>query len=252
MLSVVIPTLQKNVTVFFKLLDNLSNDKSVSEIIVIDNSLKGLDYNSPKLRVIIPKENLYVNPSWNLGVKEAKSEIIGLLNDDISIPENFCSDIIAKMDKTMGIIGMNSGDYIETKDIIGEPPQKTDLFLEKTKYMDLFFGVALFCYKETYPKIPDEIKIVYGDVWLYYQYKKQKKDNYRICGQKIYHLGSLSSSSINFNPICKKDAYLYKKLMVKWYNRLFSYEETWKGYKLRLCGLTFFIPKKNAKGYINE
>lgn len=234
-----------------KLLDNLIKDNSVGEIIIIDNALKGIDYENPKLRVIIPKENLYVNPSWNLGVKEAKYEIVALLNDDISLSENFCSDVVSQMNKNMGIIGVNSGDFVETKSEITEQPKRTNLILEKCKFMDMYFGIALFFYKTSYYEIPDEMKIVYGDVWLYFQNKKHKKDNYRISNQKIYHLGSLSSGDKCFSPICKKDAKIYKKLMVKWYNRLFSYEETWKGYKFRILGLTFMINKRNARGYLS-
>ena len=174
MLSIVIPTLQKNLPVLLNLIQSLVKDDSVKEIIIIDNSLKGLDYPNKKVRVIIPDRNLYVNPSWNLGVKEAKGEIVGLLNDDIMIAKNFCSDVIKQMNRSMGLVGMNSGDYIITTNEI-KNPEKTNLYLEKTKYMDMSFGVMMFFYKDTYPFIPDKLKIVYGDVWLYYQYKKQRE-----------------------------------------------------------------------------
>lgn len=258
MLSIVIPTLQKNLAALYNLLDNLTKDEAVSEIIIIDNSLKGLNYNHPKIRIITPNENLYVNPSWNLGVKEAKGEIVGLLNDDIMIAKDFCSDIIKQMNRSMGLVGMNSGDYIITTNEI-KNPKKTDLYLEKTKYMDMSFGVMMFFYKDTYPFIPDKLKIVYGDVWLYYQYKKQqerererRKENYRISGQIVYHLGSISSGDKVFNPICRQDAKNYKKMTVKWYHRMFSYDETWKGYKIRILGLTLFFVKPNARGVREE
>lgn len=261
MLSVVIPTLQKNLPVLLNLIQSLVKDDSVKEIIIIDNSLKGLDYPNKKVRVIIPDRNLYVNPSWNLGVKEAKGEIVGLLNDDIAIADNFCFDVVKRMNRSMGLVGVNSGGYIITKDEIINNPEKTELFLEKTKYMDMYYGVMMFFYKDTYPSIPDNLKIVYGDVWLYYQYKKQqerereregRKHNYRISGQVIYHLGSISSGDKVFNPICRQDAKNYKRMTVKWYHRLFSYEETWKGHKVRLFGLTLFFVKPKAKGVYNE
>lgn len=102
MISVIIPTLQKAQDILIKLINSLDCDKSVSEIIVIDNSLKGLEHNSKKLKVIIPSENLFVNPSWNLGVKEAKNELVALLNDDIIIPDGFCSRIAEKMNALRG------------------------------------------------------------------------------------------------------------------------------------------------------
>ena len=101
-ISVIIPTLQKNLSFLINLLSTLERDTSVDEIIVIDNSLRGLNYKSSKLRLIIPEENLFVNPSWNLGVKEAKNELVALLNDDIIIPDGFCSRIAEKMNALRG------------------------------------------------------------------------------------------------------------------------------------------------------
>ena len=102
--SVVIPTLQKNLELLNNLVKTLHNDVFVSEIIIIDNSTKGYTYESDKVRVIIPKENLFVNPSWNLGVKEAKEDKIAILNDDITIPEDFCSTISEQISPDKGII----------------------------------------------------------------------------------------------------------------------------------------------------
>lgn len=93
MFSIVIPTLQKDTKILKMLLDELSQDQTVGEIILIDNSLQGFEYNSDKLRIIIPNENLFVNPSWNLGVEKAKFDYIGILNDDILLPKNLVSDV---------------------------------------------------------------------------------------------------------------------------------------------------------------
>ena len=109
--SVVIPTLQKNLELLNNLVKNLSEDESVSEIIGIDNSVKGYSYDSNKLRVIVPESNMFVNPSWNLGVKEAKEEIVSLLNDDITLPKDFCRSVVEKMSPDMGIVGFHR-DYI--------------------------------------------------------------------------------------------------------------------------------------------
>ncbi len=68
-ISVVIPTLQKSVELLTNLVNSLIEDDVVGEIIVIDNSLKGFDVENKKVRVVIPKKNLFVNPSWNFGVE---------------------------------------------------------------------------------------------------------------------------------------------------------------------------------------
>ena len=94
--------------------------------------------------------------------------------------------------------------------------------------------------------LPNEMKIVYGDNWLIYQSKKNKRKNYRINGQQILHIGSLSSSNKALKPICKVDSKIYKKHTMTLAKRLFSYEENWDCFKLRLLGLTFKIKKAGA------
>jgi len=243
MLSIIIPTLQKNKEVLYNLIDTLDLDNSVGEIIVIDNSLKGIEYISEKVRVITPKENLFVNPSWNLGVKEAKYDIVALFNDDISISDDFCTNVVSKMTPDMGIVGFNSGDFMTVCDKFSQKPIKSDIALEPIKYMDKYFGVAMFFFKSAYTTIPNDIKIVYGDNWLIYNCKKKNKICYRINNQQILHIGSLSSSNPKLKPICKNDSKIYKKLTTNLKERLYSFEEHWDCYKLRIFGITFKVKK---------
>ena len=121
--------------------------------------------------------------------------------------------VIKKIDKKMGIVGFNSQDYMEFKTNTNEeiPASSENLTLEPIKYMDQYFGAAMFFYKEAYTKIPKDIKIVYGDCWLIHFCKKQKRTNYRINGQTIYHIGSLSSAEKKLINICKNDSKLFKK-----------------------------------------
>ena len=241
-LTVVIPTLQKCKNILVKLIDHLDKDDSVTEIIIIDNSLSGFNHSSPKVIVITPNENIYVNPAWNLGVKKAKNEIVALLNDDIILPENFCRDVIACMNKDMGIIGVNQF-FIQELPQKYHLPEANTIILEKANYMDNYYGIAMFFYKSNYVPIPEEIKIVYGDSWIFTRCEKNKKSNYRINGATIYHYGSLSSGMKVFNPIAKQDSKIYKRLTVSFWDRLFSYENIWDCYKIRILGITLKIKK---------
>ncbi len=245
--SVVIPTLQKNKKILTKLIDSLDKDISVGEILLIDNSLQGFIHSSAKLKVIVPDTNLYVNPSWNLGVLTARNKIVALLNDDIIIPEDFCVNVISQISPDMGIVGMNGMRIEAIKDYDCIPP-KEDIYLEPASYMDYYYGIAMFFYKDSYNTIPDEIKIVYGDSWIFNSCRQNRKQNYRICGCTIYHWGSLSSGIKEFNLIAKNDCRVYKRLTVKWYNRLLSYEDLWDYHKFRLLGITLRLKKKEAEG----
>lgn len=241
MLTIVIPTLQKSVSTLELLLKTLDSDPAVGEIIVIDNSLKGLDFNSSKIRVIIPEENLYVNPSWNLGVKEAKFDKIGLLNDDIAIPENLCTEVSQYIKEEVGIIGIKR-DSVFTQDHIDSLPDSMALLIESTRFRNFNFGIVMFFHKNSYVKIPQDIKIFYGDDWLFMQNKKNKKENF-VVNSRIYHLGSLTSSNASFNLLAISDKKLYSKKMYTWYKHILYFEESETHYKLKILGLAINIKK---------
>lgn len=246
MLSIIIPTLQKNKETLYNLIDTLDLDPKVGEIIIIDNSLKGIEDISNKVMVITPKKNLYVNPSWNLGVKKAQYSKIGLLNDDIAISDDFCSQISNLIKPEMGILGMNQN-FVKQIDKIPNNPKSTDLSIEPTNFRGFAYGIAMFFHKSSYSKIPDEMKITYGDDWIFQKNKEAKKQNYIISNQEIYHLGSISSGLKTFNPICKNDAKIYKKLTMTFKKRLFSHEEYYDCYKLRILGITLKFRKNTTK-----
>jgi len=241
--SIIIPTLQKNKEVLQKLVVNLDNDDSVGEILLIDNSLKGIDFTANKLKIIVPDENLFVNPSWNLGVDKAQFGYIGLLNDDIIIPENFCTNVISKLQPTFGVVGMNRK-FIVIGDQNDLPKsQKINIYFEEAEYRCEGFGVAMFMPKSSYIAIPNEMKIMYGDDWLMNRNEKAGRRNYFISGAEIIHLGSLSTSNTSLKPIFKIDSKIYRQITVKWYNRLFSIQKRENDYKLRFLGITFKIKR---------
>ena len=247
MLTIVIPTLQKNKETLYTLIDTLDLDSSVGEIIVIDNSLKGIENISTKLRVITPEENLYVNPSWNLGVRKAQNQKIGLLNDDIIISEDFCTQISKFITPEIGILGMNFKNVIQINKV-QDTPKSTTIQITPIKYRDFAYGTALFFHKNSFHEIPDEMKITYGDDWIFEKNLAIKKQNYKITGQNIYHLGSISSGLKTFNPVCKNDAKVFKKLTMTWKKRFFSFQEYYDCFKLRFLGLTLKFKKgKNAR-----
>ena len=93
-ISIIIPTLQKDINILNQLVSEMDLDEYVGEIIIIDNSLKGYSYNSSKIRVITPEQNLYVNQAWNLGIENAKYNVFGILNDDIHL---FLNEHISNM-----------------------------------------------------------------------------------------------------------------------------------------------------------
>ena len=235
-LSVIIPTLQKNINLLNNLISTIDRDNFVSEIILIDNSRKGYSFNSEKLRVIIPEKNLFVNPSWNLGVKEAKEQIVALFNDDIIIPENFCKSVILQMNESMGIVGFHR-DFIENIKETIPAIKSTKPTLIPASGRCGHFGIVMFFYKTSFYEIPEDIKIFWGDDWLYYQNKKHNTKNYYIVNQKLYHYGGLTSSDKKISMQAKNDSKLYRKYTRNLWQQIFYYEPVFRGFRLTICGL---------------
>jgi len=162
MFSVVIPTLWKSPRIH-KLLSDLIECNNVGEIILIDNSSEFFNHyeSLDKVTLIQPPENLYVNPSWNLGVKLAKNDCIALLNDDINFNSVIFEILNEDILKQAGIIGMGQGNY-ELKDIQNEP------YLQPWEpgINDGGWGCFIIFHKTHWIDIPHEIKIWYGDNFI--------------------------------------------------------------------------------------
>ena len=75
-LSVIIPTVQVKPKILNKLLAVLDKDDVVDEILLINNAQKEFIpiINIKKLKIYNQDKNLYVNPSWNYGIKLIKND----------------------------------------------------------------------------------------------------------------------------------------------------------------------------------
>ena len=217
--SVIIPTIQKNTKVLAKLANSLSADEVVDEILIINNIEKELKTNIPKVKILQQEKNLYVNASWNLGISCIKNNIFLIINDDILPCPNYCSIIcnsgILNREDT-GLVGINNA-FInqmpkDTEDL-QEPERRNFVYFKELKnhFGTGDWGSAFFGKKENYYKIPDDIRIIYGDNYLLYNNKKNKKINYSICNLEFNHIHSLSSASSEFRKIVASDIASYKK-----------------------------------------
>ena len=214
-LTVIIPTIQKNIEVLQELLAILDADDVVHEIILIDNSLQGFNNIYSKLKVITPKKNLFVNPSWNLGVKESKTQYFALFNDDLLVCRNFCTKVMNLIVKKtdIGILGMDVNSVINTLDM--SLPEETDFQLvkeDKNQLRPNNWGTIIFGKKELYNTIPRCLKIMCGDDYLRYMVWENNLSVYDLMGANVKHLGSISCSSKEFIKIGQREIIRYAKI----------------------------------------
>lgn len=202
MFSIIIPTMQKDLAVLNKLLIQLNSDESIGEILVIDNSCKGFSSNLSKVIVHVQKENLFVNPAWNLGIKLSsdKYDYFGILNDDIIFQKNMFKAVerfFENADDNVGLAGIDCANNTP-KELFDTYPDDTDVKFEKLNKLSGFWGSAYFGKKSNYFEIPNEIKVFYGDHFLFRRNQQAGRQNYCITNINVKHLESLTSHSSTF------------------------------------------------------
>ncbi len=160
--SVVIPTLWKSNRIG-KLLFDLIKCEFVDEIILIDNAGKFFENFEAldKVKLVQVEENMYVNPSWNLGVMVAKNDSIALVNDDINFNPNIFGVITKEILSEYGIIGQSEFNY--------KGKNSDEPILEKWtgKVRDWGWGCLIMFDKKNWIDIPENIKIWYGDDFIF-------------------------------------------------------------------------------------
>lgn len=160
MFSIIIPTLWKSPRIH-NLLKNLSESQDVGEIILIDNNNKYKDYYKDiinKVKIITPSENLYVGPSWNLGVAIASFDYIALCNDDIEFNVEIFNKLYESLDKEI-LIGQANENYHNDYDI------NSFKLIPFPKERPVGWGCLIIFKKNIYKNIP-EFKIWFTDDWL--------------------------------------------------------------------------------------
>ena len=194
MISFIVPTMWVNPKRLCNIIDDYKRANIPNaEFILIDNS-HGC-YLDPELTILIPKQNLFVNKSWNIGVEIAKNNIVCLLNDDIEINfETIKNNLEAINNLDFGIIGFDANKNLGT-----EFNTNVDIFeFKEAECRYLGFGCMMFIRKENYIKIDERLRIFFGDDLLYWWNRdKNKRPIYIIDNLKA--LGELSATSKDYN-----------------------------------------------------
>lgn len=156
--SMIIPTMWV-IESFNQTIKEYLKSNLIDEIIIIDNKPNS----RPKLpiddriKILSKGHNIFVNPAWNWGVKEAKNDNLIFANDDvilIDIDKLLYEIVINKFP----IIGVSIDDVNDTEGIHIEQVYDP---------MKRGFGCFFYINKSNYIFIPDDLKIFYGDTILY-------------------------------------------------------------------------------------
>lgn len=198
--SVIIPTMWYSDKIF-KLLDNLEQSPLVGEVILIDNnkSKRPAQINdTEKIRIIEQDKNIYVNPSWNLGVELSTFENLCISNDDLIWDVEVLPFVLDNIN--LGIIGQACSNYDRNQ--ILEP--KIDVMQNR----EWGWGCCFFVHKSKWIPIPSVLKIACGDDFLI-----SKIDSFKISGLPLeYKEVSITSIKPEFFGLQQTDIENYKTL----------------------------------------
>ena len=159
MYTVIIPTMWIPHT-FLDQLGSLCRSPDVSEIIIINNKVEYTPNHSilsdPKIRMINQESNIFVNPAWNLGVSLATNNQICILNDDLLFDTKVFGLITEEVLLSCGLVGINMFDFT------GELRYNSI----ETDAHPFGFGCMMFIHKSRYLRIPEQLRVMYGDSYL--------------------------------------------------------------------------------------
>lgn len=190
MISVVIPTMWK-FTPFPDFLSDVADSAMVKEIIIINNDVPSTPqhtvFDHPKVSILDLGQNIFVNPSWNLGAMYCNSDIICLANDDVIYDLRIFNKISEHVSNTSGCYGISSRMNIDG-DIEFIPALGHDLF---------GFGQLMFIPKNKWIDIPSELNVWYGDNFIFDLMVKNNYINYIIKNLLFYTPHAQTSQHAN-------------------------------------------------------
>lgn len=195
-ISVVIPTLQRS-PMLEPLVELCARHPLVLEVIVINNAQQPLSFGASGVRVLDQDENIFVNPAWNLGAREAKGGVLALINDDVMFDPEVIDAAIAALEKPLtGIVGVDGAFLNKPR----ESPIRTRL--ATYEHITGGFGVFMLMRTADYVPIPPSLRIWGGDDLLF---MGQRRPNRVLLGAGIRTDMSVTSSSAEFQAMRQRE-----------------------------------------------
>lgn len=199
--------------ILIQLLSVLNEDLAVSEIIIVENTnisdrelIKSVIVDKTKFIPI--GKNIFVNPSWNLGVDNTSEEYIAILNDDIIIPDGLFTHISpVNIGANVGVIGACDFTIQESE----SPSRFKVRYIQGLATDDRLwgFGIMMILRKSDYYYIPEDMLIWGGDDFIFHQNKKAGKTNMvLLC--PIQTRMSSTSNNPEFDEIKQNDQIIYE------------------------------------------
>jgi glycosyltransferase involved in cell wall biosynthesis len=210
--SIVVPTMWKYAP-FVEFLKDLVKFPLVDEIIIINNDQENTPvddiFEHEKIKLVSFGRNIYVNPAWNFGVGVSRNNKICILNDDVIFDVKLFYRINEMDLSSTGVIGISPGNAEHR-----QPPfvNGSINIVPWQGENTLGFGCLMFIHKDWWIDIPTELKIYYGDNWIFETCMWRGQTNYLITDMLHYTPYAQTSSSVGIDFLNKECELYYPML----------------------------------------
>lgn len=209
--SVIIPTIWKGLHLN-ELLEATYKSDYIDEVILINNDINNTkEYpKNNKITLLEPKQNIFVNPAWNVGVSIAKNDKIIIAQDDLIFDvDTLCHfiDMAEKQNyplKSLGFIGMSYGNFFLEKNA-------EEIELEDCHHTPAWATIMIF-HRDNWSPIPHQLKIHYGDDFIKRGMGKPIFQIRGLCVKTEMSTSAGSNDSI-IKQVLINDEYEWKKLL---------------------------------------
>jgi len=193
MLSVVVPTMWQ-FEPFCDFLEDLVQLSIIDEVIIINNLVEHTPKHSAlshsKIKMHNMKENIYCNPSWNLGAQLALNDKICFLSDDVIVDLKLFKRVHDHMTDAQGITGIritreiydlhfpNHANIHNLNKLLVTGNLKIRPWVG-VEY-NLGWGALFFIHKKNWIDIDPRLLIMYGDSWVFNMQLEMGRMNYLV------------------------------------------------------------------------
>ena len=179
MISYIVATMWKYEP-FVDFLKDLTDHYLIGEIIVIDNDpLNRPDsavLHNSKIKILSTGQNIFVNPAWNWGVREAKFDKLAIANDDIIFDLRVFHKIYDYVIPQFGASGLS---------VLPNHMHNVDGAIRikewQPGYNTFGFAMLMFYHKMSWTYIPEELSVYFGDNFIFDNSLWKGKKNHLIC-----------------------------------------------------------------------
>jgi len=212
--SVVVPTMWKVTDQFVNFLKVLCEYPLVDEIIIINNDVMKTPPASilahDKIKLINFKQNIYVNPAWNLGVSTARNNKICIANDDVTFDTAVFEQLQDLITKDNGVFGLCPGESFFHQIPVTD---KTINIVPWTNQHTYGFGCLMFMHKSAWVDIPEGLEIYFGDNFIFDVQLSKGRKNYLITNMDHFTPFASTTSDLSITSgFLERERIIYDKI----------------------------------------